>query len=166
MPNLSEYTDIKKMIAQAIVNDRNCVDLITGTDGIEPLPAARLIQTKTSINQIHMYDYVPGVSEEGRVHVCVEIYDYPPSTVAVGVYELCIYCVVPESLMVMDGAIRRDALAEAIDELINNKAGFWFGKIERLQGKCAEVVHGFRARILRYRVEGWNNHGVTLNADR
>ena len=166
MPNLSEYTEIKKMVAKMIINDRTCVDLITDTNGTEPLPAARLIQTKNAINQIHLYDFIPGVTESAKVHVCVEVYDFPPTSVAVGIYELCIYCIVPDELMAMDGAVRRDELVAAIDKLLNNKAGFWFGTFERLQGKCSQPVEGFRCRALRYRVEAWNNHGETLNADR
>ena len=166
MPNLSEYTDIKKAVASAVVNDRACVDLITDTDNTEPLPAARLIQTKTAVNQVHMYDYIPGVTESAQVHVCVEVYDLVPTSVAVGAYELCIYCIVPDKLMTMNGAVRRDELASAVDRLFNNKAGSWFGTFERLQGKCFQLVEGFRCRVVRYRVQAWNNHGETLNADR
>ena len=115
MPNLSEYTEIKKMVAKMIVSDRTCVDLITNTNNKEPLPAARLIQTKNAINQIHLYDFIPGVTESAKVHVCVEVYDFPPTSVAVGIYELCIYCIVPDELMAMDGAVRRDELVAAID---------------------------------------------------
>ena len=42
MPNLSEYTDIKKKIINLIVHDRECVDLISNTTG-KTLPAADLI---------------------------------------------------------------------------------------------------------------------------
>lgn len=166
MSNLSEFKEIKRAVAKAIVSDRKCVDLITNTNGTVPLPAAELIETPTAFNQVHMYDYIPGVTEEAKVHVCVEVYDLAPSSVAVGNYELAIYCVVPESLMVMDGAIRRDEIVAAIDDVMNNKAGSWFGSMERASGKCAELAHGLRGRLIRYNVQSWNNHGDTLNADR
>ena len=87
MPNLSEYTDIKKKIVKLIVNDRDCVDLISNTTAMA-LPATGLIQTPKAKNQIHMYNYQPGVSEEAKSHVCIEVFDGKIINGAVAWYEV------------------------------------------------------------------------------
>lgn len=166
MANLSEYTEIKTKVVRALASDRDVVDLITNTNGTVALPATSLIQTTSKANQIHLYDYIPGTTTTAQTHVCIEVHDSTIESVAVGSYELYIYCIVPDDLMVMSGKIRRDALAAAVDSLINNNAEFGFDKVKRLPGRCVTPIEGFRARILRYRLEGWNNNGVTLNAFR
>ena len=165
MPNLSEYTDIKKKIVKLIVNDRDCVDLISNTTAMA-LPATGLIPTPKAKNQIHMYNYQPGVSEEAKSHVCIEVFDGKIINGAVAWYEVDISIIVPEMLMVMDGEIRRDAIAAAIDRLVNNNLALGIGSVTRIPGACKEAMDGFRSRIIRYRVGNYNNLGETLNAFR
>nr|DAU68506.1 MAG TPA: hypothetical protein [Caudoviricetes sp.] len=165
MPNLSEYTDIKKKIINLIVHDRECVDLISNTTG-KTLPAADLIQTSKSVNQIHPYDFMPGSTEQAECHVGVEVYDDKIINNAVARYEVDILIFVPTVLMVMDGGVRRDAIAAAIDRLINNNLSLGIGEVRRIPGACKEPMDGYRLRILRYRVGNYNNLGETLNAFR
>ena len=49
MPNLSELNEYKKTLVKAIVNDRDCVDLIVGASGTA-LPAKSLIDDEANIN--------------------------------------------------------------------------------------------------------------------
>lgn len=165
MPNLSEYTDIKKKIINLIVHDRECVDLISNTTG-KTLPAADLIQTSKSVNQIHPYDFMPGSTEQAECHVGVEVYDDKIINNAVARYEVDILIFVPTVLMVMDGGVRRDAIAAAIDRLVNNNLSLGIGEVRRIPGACKEPMDGYRLRILRYRVGNYNNLGETLNAFR
>ena len=82
------------------------------------------------------------------------------------VTEVDILIFVPTMLMVMDGGVRRDAIAAAIDRLVNNNLSLGIGEVRRIPGACKEPMDGYRLRILRYRVGNYNNLGETLNAFR
>lgn len=155
MPNLSEYTEYKKLVVKAIVNDRTCVDLITNQTTVA-LPANSLIDNPKETNQIHLYDYIPGTTSSKVTHVCIEVDEAPTITNNVGGFYLSIDVIVPEQLMVMTGKIRRDALAEAIDTLINGSQSYGFGEVERLPGSRGTPFDGFRGRRLRYYIKDWN----------
>ena len=161
MPNLEELKAYKRTIVGLIVNDRDCVNLITNTTNMT-LPAASLIDTEVSENQIHLYDYVPGTVEDQRVHVCIEVADSVSRSKNVRDYIIEIDVIVPESMMRMTGDVRRDAIAVAIDKLINANPNFGFETVESLPGQYGIPVEGFRDRSIRYRVSGWNNKGVKV----
>src|SRR5574344_1800917 len=155
MANLSEYTDYKKILVKAIINDRECVNIISNKTTLE-LPAKSLIETSEKTNQIHLYDYIPGTKNDGITHVCIDVDDGPTITNNVAGFYVCIDVIVPEALMVMNGQIRRDALAEAIDRLINGSQEYGFGEVKRVQGARGVPMDGYRGRELRYYVKGWN----------
>ena len=109
---------------------------------------------------------MPGSTEQAECHVGVEVYDDKIINNAVARYEVDILIFVPTVLMVMDGGVRRDAIAAAIDRLINNNLSLGIGEVRRIPGACKEPMDGYRLRILRYRVGNYNNLGETLNAFR
>lgn len=164
MPFLSEYTKYKKNIAKAICEDATCLSLITNTDN-PTVPNYDLIESVNQAGlhhrgQVHLYDYLPGTEEIGEVHVCVEVEDDDVVKGAVGHFDIHIYIIVPENLMVMYGQIRRDALAAAIDNLLNGSTNFGFGKLERkVGGGNFLAVNKWRGRELVYTNEDYNRIG-------
>lgn len=167
MPFLSELTRYKKLIAKAICEDKDCVALITNTDDPQ-VPNYDLIESRNEagrlhLGQVHLYDYLPGTEEVGQVHVCVEVEDSKVVKCAVAHYDIHIYIIVPENLMVMYGQIRRDALAEAIDKLLNGSTKFGFGKLERtIGGGNFLAVNKWRGRELVYTNEDYNRIGSRM----
>lgn len=166
MPFLSEFTKYKKIIAKAICEDPNCVALIMNKNVEDvTVPAYDLIESVDQAGnrhrgQIHLYDYLPGTEEVGEVHVCVEVEDAKVVKGAVANFDIHIYIIVPENLMVMYGQIRRDALAAAIDNLINGSTNFGFGKLERVMGGGSFLaVNKWRGRELVYTNEDYNRIG-------
>lgn len=159
MPNLSEYNEYKKILVNAIINDITCVNLITNTTGTE-LPAFSLIDDEYTINQIHLYDYIPETTTEKKTHVCIEVLDGTTFTQNVSGFYIQIDVIVPEALMVMRGEIRLDSLASAIDTLICGNTSYGFGCVQRKNGEVGVPIDGFRGRTLRYYVQGWNYEGT------
>lgn len=164
MPFLSEFTRYKKQIAKAICEDAECVSLITNNDS-PTVPAYDLIESVNEAGnrhrgQVHLYDYLPGTEEVGEVHVCVEVEDAKVVKGAVARFDIHIYIIVPENLMVMYGQIRRDALAAAIDNLLNGRTDFGFGKLTRMVGGGNFLaVNKWRGRELVYTNEDYNRIG-------
>jgi len=154
--HLSEFTEYKKLVAKLIVNDAECVELITGKKNT-PLPAASLIN-----DQVFLYDYVDETTTEAKVFVCVEVDDGLVRGPHVQEIDLFVYVAVPTSMMNMSGEIRRDALAQRIDRLLNGNLDFGFGKLERRPGGRFVFHNSFRGRILHYRVQDWNRFCSTL----
>lgn len=167
MANLSEFTRYKKLIARAICNDAECVSLITNTSS-PTVPAYNLIESVDEAGihnngQVHLYDYVPGTEEEGVVHVCIEVEDMNTINCAVGYYEIHVDIIVPENLMVMYGKIRRDALAAAIDRLLNGRTDFGFDRLERKRGGGNFIaVNKWRGKELIYGNKDFNRSGANL----
>lgn len=167
MPFLSEFTKYKKMIAKAICEDTACVSLITNTD-TPTTPNYDLIESVNSSGrsrraQVHLYDYLPGTEEVGEVHVCVEIEESRVINSAVARYEIHVYIIIPENMMVMYGKIRRDALAAAIDNVLNGRTDFGFGKLTRgVGGGNFLAVNKWRGRELVYKIEDYNRIGGRL----
>jgi len=159
MPNLSEYKEYKGRLVKAIVENADCVTLITNTVGTT-LPAKSLIDTPSTTNQIHLYDYIPDVTTDKRTHVCIEVFDGKEINHTVTGFYVEVEIIVPIDMMRMSGDTRRDALAVAIDKLINGSPDYGFGHVCRVQGDCNVPADGFRGRLLRYYVEDWNMSGI------
>ena len=160
MPNLSEYKEYKGKLVKAIVENADCVALITNTTGTT-LPAKRLIDTPSKVNQLHLYDYIPNTTEEAKTHVCIEVYDGPAINYTVAGFFIEVEIIVPETMMRMSGDTRLDALAVAIDKLINGSADYGFGNVSRVQSALNVPAEGFRGRLLKYYVKDWNMTGIT-----
>ena len=156
MPHLSSITDFKRTIVNKFLRDRKFVDLVTASEDHE-LPASDLLS-----RQVFLYDYIDGTVKADRVYVCVDADDSWEETPAVTQFEIYISIAVPKSLMDMNGEIRRDAIAQRIDQMLNGSTEFGFGKLKRKPGGRAQFSEAFRARVLRYSVENWNRFGETL----
>ena len=156
MPHLSEYTEYKKKVVNLILKDAECVELITGVENTT-LPAVSLLN-----KQVFLYDYIDETTTDAKVFVCIEVDEGEVRTPAVGWMHLWIYIAVPKVLMNMEGEIRRDALAQRIDELLNGNLDFGFGKLERKPGGRIVLHDSFRGRFLHYHVRDWNRHNTSL----
>lgn len=156
MAHLSAFTEYKRRVANLILNDAECVRLITGKDDT-PLPAASLIN-----DQVYLYDYIDETTTDSKVFVCVEVDDGDVVSPAATVVHLWIYIAVPKELMNMHGEIRRDALAQRIDRLLNGNLDFGFGKLERRPGGRIVLHNMFRGRFLHYYVLDWNRFCKSL----
>jgi hypothetical protein len=159
MPNLSEYKEYKGKLVKAIIENADCIALITNTTGTT-LPAKSLIDTQSKVNQIHLYDFIPNTTDEAKTHVCIEVFDGPAINNNVAGFYIEVEIIVPETLMRMSGDTRRDALAAAIDKLINGSPDYGFGHVTRVQGGINEPADGFRGRLLKYYVKDWNMTGL------
>lgn len=161
MANLAQFYEYKKQLAMLILNDPECVDLISNGTYTGRLPAASLLEQVLSDGryvpgQVHLYDYIPDVMSDSRVHVTIEIEDDRAYTPAVAGYTIVIIIMVPTDLMNMYGNIRRDKLAARIDTLINGSTTFGFGRLERRAGSVNIPAPKVRSRTLRFFVKDWN----------
>ena len=168
MPNLGQFVKYKKQIAMAILNDPECVDLISNGTYHGDYPAVSLLEQVLSDGryvpgQVHLYDFIPDVASDSRVHVNIEIDEDAMSTVAVGLYTIEILVMVPVDLMNMYGNIRRDALAARIDTLINGSTEYGFGRVERRAGSLGIPAPKVRSRRLKYSVKDWNMRDKELD---
>lgn len=156
MPHLSEFTEYKRKVASIILNDAECVELITNKKNT-PLPAASLIN-----DQVFLYDYIDETTTDSKVFVCIEVDEGEVRGPAVMEIHLYVHIAVPVSMMNMHGEIRRDAIAQRIDRLLNGNLDFGFTKLEREYGGRFVLHNSFRGRTLHYRVRDWNRFCSTL----
>ena len=168
MPNLSEFHDYKKKIAQAFLSDSEFVKLVTNNEYDGAYPAVDLLEQVLSdgsyhSGQVHLYDYIPDVATSGMVHVCIEIDDSKIYHVATAEYIIEIMIIVPVPLMNMYGNIRRDAIASCVDRILNGKTDFGFDRLERRPGSLGIPADKQRSRKLRYSVKGWNMRDEELS---
>lgn len=139
-----------------MLRDREFVNLVTAVPDY-PLPAADLLN-----KQVFLYDYIDSTVKDEKVYVCIEADDGVAYSCAVSRFDMYIYIAVPKYLMDMNGQIRRDAIAQRIDTLINGSTDYGFGKLERKSGGRIRLSDEFRGRVLHYTVEDWNRHNTTL----
>lgn len=156
MPNLSDFTSIKKKVLHTILSDRECVDLITNDSDIR-LPAESLLD-----KQVFLYDWIDDTVTEAKTFISVDV-DVPyVDSIATANFDLFIYIAVHKSLMSMNGEIRRDALASRIDYLINGNLDFGFAKVELSNVSRFRQGKEFFGRTLVYRVHHYNRIGDKL----
>lgn len=156
MPHLSSLTDYKKTMINCFLRDPELVELITGEQG-HALPASDLLD-----RQVFLYDYIDSTVQDDRVILCIETDDGAAYSCAIARFELHIFIAVPKSKMSMDGKIRRDAIAERIDTMLNGSTQYGFGKLTRRAGGRVLFNNTYRTRVLHYTVEDWNRHNETL----
>lgn len=151
MANLSELTAFKTRVLNLIVNDRVCVDLIANASN-RPLPAKDLLN-----KQIFMYDFVDETVTDSNVYVCLETDRTRTNSVSTGEFWLYVTVLCHKSLMAMKGQIRRDALAQRIDELFNGDE-LGVGKVQLMDSRRFKVPNNsmYFGRNSAYRVYGYN----------
>lgn len=156
MPHLSSLTEYKRTVINTFLRDKEFVELVAN-DKNHVLPASDLFE-----KQCFLYDYVDSTVKDDKVYVCVEVDPEQVVNCAVTRFNLYVYVAVPKSLMSMDGQIRRDAICQRIDELLNGRTDFGFGRLERKPSPRMQFSESFRGRVLVYTVEDWNRHCKTL----
>lgn len=162
MPMLSELEEYKRKIVNLIVNDRDCVDLISCRNDLA-LPAASLVG-----DNIFLYDYVDETVKDQKVFICIEIDESDYINPQSRLFDLHIYVIIHKKLMdfIDDkgrGCIRRDSLCESIDHLLNGRTDLGFEKVTAAYGTRLIFSDDFRAKDLHYRVKGWNLRGDALD---
>lgn len=165
MPLLSELEEYKRRILNLVINDEDCVELITGQKGLT-LPAAELVN-----NNIYLYDYVDETVKDQKCFVCIEIDEGDSTAPQSRYFDIHIYVAVHKSLMnyIDDngrGGVRRDAICAAIDRLINGSVDFGFDRVEAAYGGRIILSNDFHAKDLHYRVLGKNQWGEALDRKR
>lgn len=162
MAYLSELTEIKRKIANLIVNDEMLVELISGERGRQ-LPAADLIG-----RNVYMYDYVDDTLKDARTLVCIEIDEGDFTSPTARDFELHIYvCVHKSQMNFIDengrGQVRRDLIASRIDALLNNRTDLGFQKLKPLRGYRIIFSSDFRTKDMVYTAKWGNAIGEGLN---
>lgn len=166
--DLDQYYRFKKYVAKTILSDKICVDLISNSNYQGTLPAEELLEQQYedgtyNSGLVHLYDYIPDAETTADTHICIEVEDMGVSTVAVGDYRIEVNIIVPVALMNMYGNIRRDAIAERIDYLLNGSKDIGFGRFERISGTLGIPSIKFRSRKIKYKVKDYNMSGSKLN---
>ena len=164
MPYLSEFTEYKRRIANLIVNDELCVELITGEKD-RPLPAADLIG-----KNVYLYDYIDDTIKDAMVLICIEIDEGYYTSPTARDFDLHVYVSVHKSIMnyIDDdgrGQIRRDMLCSRIDNMLSNSTDFGFQKVKGAKGYRIIFSNDFRVKDMVYRIKGWNVSGNGLDRD-
>lgn len=164
MPYLSEFTEYKRRIANLIVNDELCVELITGKKNT-PLPAASLIG-----RNVYLYDYIDDTIKDAMVLICIEVDEGYYTSPTARDFDLHIYVSVHKSLMnyVDDdgkGQIRRDMICSRIDAMLSNSTDFGFQKVKGEKGYRIIFSNDFRTKDMVYRIKDWNVSGNGLDRD-
>lgn len=161
MPFLSEFTEYKRRLANLIVKDEMCVELLTGEKG-HKLPAADLIG-----KNVFLYDYIDETIKDAKAIICIEIDEQYATSPTARNFDLHIYVSVHKNFMnFIDedgrGQVRRDLLCSRIDALINNSTEFGFQKLEPREGYRIVFSTDHRTKDMVYRVKGWNVYGDAL----
>lgn len=162
MAYLSELTEIKRKIANLIVNDEMLVELISGEQG-KQLPAADLIG-----KNVYLYDYVDDTLKDARTLVCIEIDENDYTSPTARDFELHVYvCVHKSQMNFIDengrGQVRRDLIASRIDALLNNRTDLGFQKLKPLRGYRIIFSSDFRTKDMVYTAKWGNAIGEGLN---
>ena len=158
---LSEFTEYKRRLANLIVRDEMCVELLTGEKG-HKLPAADLIG-----KYVYLYDYVDETIKDAKAIICIEIDEQYATSPTARNFDLHIYVSVHKNFMnFIDengrGQVRRDLLCSRIDALINNSSDFGFQKLEPREGFRIVFSSDHRTKDMVYRIKGWNVYGDAL----
>ena len=157
MAYLSELTEIKRKIANLIVNDEMLVELISGEQG-KQLPAADLIG-----KNVYLYDYVDDTLKDARTLVCIEIDENDYTSPTARDFELHVYvCVHKSQMNFIDengrGQVRRDLIASRID-----RTDLGFQKLKPLRGYRIIFSSDFRTKDMVYTAKWGNAIGEGLN---
>ena len=162
MPMLSELEEYKRKIVNLLVNDRELVDLVSCRNDLE-LPAKSLVN-----NNIFLYDFVDETVKDQKVFICIEVDEGDYINPQARYYDVHIYVVIHKRLMSFiddngRGGVRRDAICERIDHILNGRTDIGFDKVTAAWGQRLVYAEDFRAKDLHYKVKGWNLRGDALD---
>lgn len=167
--NLNVISDMKQVILRSILSDEDIVKILRNSHNVQ-VPDIQLRYT-----QVFPWMRTFETVEEAKSFITFEVAVTRVQNCAVREFELRIYIMTHESLMLMNGQVcgelgldasdcgtRIDVLADKIDYLINGSEELGFGKIELIASPPFTPAEKFLGRILVYHVEGWNRWGEKL----
>lgn len=167
--NLNVISDMKQVILRKVLSDEDAVKIIRNTYDVQT-PDMGLRYTQV-FPWLRAFDTV----EEAKTYICFEVSVTSVVNCAVREFELRVYIMTHQSLMLMnsevchsisldasDSGTRIDVLADKIDYLLNGSEDMGFGKMELVSSPTFSPAEKFLGRVLIYRVDGWNRWGEKL----
>lgn len=158
-------SEVKEQLLKDILQDKAIVKLLANkTDVTLPAKALRY-------KQVFPWMKVPKVAEEARTFITFDVTRLPPITGATRLYQLDIWVLVHDSMMVIDKqvadslgledlrGVRTDLLENCIDALINGSDQYTFDRLESGESEPINVTDDFKGRHFYYRFRGWNRVG-------
>jgi len=167
--NLNVISDMKQVILRSILSDEDVVKLLRDNYDVQT-PDMGLRYT-----QVFPWMRTLDTVEEAKSFVTFEVSVTGIQNCAVREFELRIYIMTHQSLMLINGEVcgnlgldpsdcgtRIDVLADKIDYLLNGSEEMGFGKMELVTSPPFTPAEKFLGRMLVYHVEGWNRWGEKL----
>lgn len=157
MAFLGEIARHKLNITQTFLQDEELVSLITGDDS-PALPAFGL-----QYKNVFPYDRKDdGAVEKTDVFLCTEFEVSSVRTIAVKNLTLWVWIFVPRARMHTPEGPLTDRIANRVDELLNGRTDFGFGKLSLESVSRVNPGPSFYGKALRYEFQDFNRAGARL----
>lgn len=161
MPNLSELSEYKQKLLTLFMNDSRIVSVLRD-EKAEFFPAVDL-----RYKQIYPWKHVVETTEEARTFITFNITVPDCPTIAVTDFNLIIWVFTHDSLMPFDKAAaersgvdmrgtRDDVLCQLIDEALNGRTDYGFGKLSLKKSDFFDAGKNYAGRYMIYHVKDYN----------
>jgi len=147
---IREYKD---KVLEKILSSQEIVDLIDD-DECKTAPAVGLLYKK-----VFPYAFIPPTVDEAETYVCIEANVANTKSDTVCDIELIIHVMSHISIMQTDFGTRVDALADAIDDLLNHSRDFGIGKVtpaDRYPTSWSLPNYNYVCRKVTYLIKDFN----------
>lgn len=153
---LDEFFDYKNQLMKQLCSSEDVVRLVTDSK-VAPVPNIDLRYT-----QIFPFEFVPDTTSEGKTFICfdvdiVNVYNktfYAPA--------LYIWAFTHKSkLQMLEGGVRTDHLAVAINRELNGSRLFGLGELDLRSVERFSPIDDYQGRVLTYTATDFNRPGVS-----
>lgn len=153
---LGEFFDYKNELMKRICKNRDILRLVLDEEEPE-IPNCDL-----AYKQVFPYEYIPETVESGQTFICfdVDIADVIDKTYYNPVLYVWVFTY-KSKLRLLDGGVRIDRLASAIDKELNGDRNFGLGTLELRAVSRFEPIQGYLGRELIYTATDFNRPGIS-----
>ena len=124
MSYLSDFTEFRTNLMQAICSDQDLVNLIYNDD--EHVAPDRTLPYR----YVFPIPYVPETTEEASTYVCLRLSVPTVQSKTVKDVAIYIYVVTHKDLMRAKGGLRIDKMAERVDAILNGSTNYGLGRLK------------------------------------
>lgn len=158
---LSELFEYKNKLMRDLCSDTDVVRLVTDKP-TDDLPDVSLPYT-----QIYPYEFIPETVDHGQTFICfdVDIISVPNKTFVTPA--IFVWAFTHKSKMRLDdGGVRVDALAVAINKILNGSRVYGLGELDLADVGRFSPIKDYQGRVLTYYTSDFNRPGTSKNRPR
>jgi hypothetical protein len=155
---LKEINEYERLVMQKLSGNQRIVDMILNDSIFSEQDFVHYPSPNQDVKftRIFPYGYVPDTQQEAGVFICYSIFVPSVSNKTYKLIDLAFYVFAEQSLIVLEGGTRINAIAEEIDEMFNGSMEVGLNRMRLLRVEPISPAERYHGKSIKYTNEEWN----------